>query len=147
MRPWRSTSAQRSWIFGLLLGAEKETAEVAAARGLRAARLREILARIKTGFADPGFSSERVAASLGLSRRYVNELLYESGTNFADRVLELRLEKARAMLADARHDRKRIGDIALACGFNDISYFNRRFRARFGCSPTQHRGGNGERDA
>ena len=45
------------------------------------------------------------------------------------------------MLSDQGHDRLKITDIAYACGFNDISYFNRRFRARFGCSPTQYRGG------
>ncbi|RFZ87578.1 AraC family transcriptional regulator [Shinella sp. WSJ-2] len=30
---------------------------------------------------------------------------------------------------------ERIGDIALEVGFSDISYFNRCFRKRFGCSP------------
>jgi len=60
----------------------------------------------------------------------------------SERVLELRLQKARAMLSDARNDRMKVSDIALACGFNEVSYFNRRFRARFGCSPTQYRGGS-----
>ena len=34
----------------------------------------------------------------------------------------------------------RIGDIAFACGFNDLSYFNRCFRRRFGLTPTAARG-------
>jgi transcriptional regulator GlxA family with amidase domain len=55
-------------------------------------------------------------------------------------VLELRLQKARAMLAGANHHRTRICEIALACGFNEVSYFNRCFRRRFGASPTQYRG-------
>jgi AraC-like DNA-binding protein len=45
------------------------------------------------------------------------------------------------MLADLRHDHMRVSDIAFACGFNEVSYFNRRVRARFGCSPMQYRGG------
>jgi AraC-like DNA-binding protein len=45
------------------------------------------------------------------------------------------------MLADVRKDAMEISDIALAAGFNDVSYFNRRFRVRFGASPTQYRGG------
>jgi transcriptional regulator GlxA family with amidase domain len=49
---------------------------------------------------------------------------------------ELRLQKARGLLADPRHDLLKVSDIALACGFNEVSYFNRRF----GASPTQHRG-------
>ena len=54
-------------------------------------------------------------------------------------VLELRLQKSRAMLADARNNRRKVSDIALACGFNEVSYFNRCFRRRFGASPTQFR--------
>ena len=68
---------------------------------------------------------------------------YETGSSFTERMLEFRLQKARCMLADRRNDRMRIGDIALACGFNEVSYFNRCFRRRFGASPTQYRGGNG----
>ena len=34
----------------------------------------------------------------------------------------------------------RISDIAFACGFNDLSYFNRCFRRRFGLTPTAARG-------
>jgi transcriptional regulator GlxA family with amidase domain len=36
---------------------------------------------------------------MGLSSRYVNELMQETGVSFADRVMELRLQKARALLA------------------------------------------------
>jgi AraC-like DNA-binding protein len=75
---------------------------------------------------------------LGLSRTSDRD----TGASFTDRVLELRLQKARAMLADPRHDRLRVSEIAYACGFNDISYFNRSFRRRFGASPLQHRGGD-----
>ena len=35
------------------------------------------------------------------------------------------------------HDTLKISDIAYACGFNEVSYFNRCFRRRFGASPTQ----------
>jgi AraC-like DNA-binding protein len=45
------------------------------------------------------------------------------------------------MLAAALHDRLRVIEIAHACGFNDVSYFNRCFRRRFGASPMQYRGG------
>ncbi|MDX8510786.1 AraC family transcriptional regulator [Mesorhizobium captivum] len=125
----------------LALGGKGEAAEIAAARGLRAARLREALAVIEARFADPTLSTDMVARAVGLSRRYLNTLLLESGRTFAERVLELRLQKACAMLSDIRKDATKVSDIALAAGFNDVSYFNRRFRARFGASPTQYRGG------
>lgn len=36
-----------------------------------------------------------------------------------------------------------IADIAYACGFNEAPYFNRRFRKRFGASPTAFRAAPG----
>lgn len=128
-------------LIALALGARGEVAEIAAGRGLRAARLREALAIIEARFADPSLSTDMVARALGLSRRYLNTLLLESGRTFAERVLELRLRKACALLSDIRNDATKVSDIALASGFSDVSYFNRRFRARFGESPSQYRGG------
>jgi AraC-like DNA-binding protein len=53
------------------------------------------------------------------------------------RLLELRLRKAADLLA--RASEWRISDIAFDCGFNDLSYFNRCFRRRFGLTPTAAR--------
>ena len=128
-------------LIGLALGAGRDAAEIARGRGLRAARLLDIIAEIKANFGDPAFSPRAIAAKFALTPRYVQELLSETGTSFTERVLELRLQKARAMLADPRHDRLRVSDIAYASGFNDISYFNRAFRRRFGAPPLQYRGG------
>jgi AraC-like DNA-binding protein len=127
-------------LTALALGASGDGAAIARMRGLRAARIQEIIAEIRSGFADPSFSPIRVARKLGLSPRYVQDLLQESSTSFTERVLELRLQKARAMLADRRNDRLKVSDIAYACGFNHVPYFNRCFRARFGDSPTSFRG-------
>ena len=95
-------------------------------------------------FAEPSFSSAHVAARLGLSERYMQDLLQETGRAFSQRVLELRLQKARTMLADRAYDGLKIGDLAYACGFNEVPYFNRCFRRRFGASPTQFRGAERE---
>jgi len=126
-------------LVALALGASRESAEIAAARGTRAARLHLVLADIKSTFDDPHFSEHVLAANLGLSARYIRDLLQETGTSFSERVLELRLQKARRMLTDAKNHRMKVSDIAYACGFNEVSYFNRRFRRRFGASPTQYR--------
>ncbi|MBM3545209.1 MAG: helix-turn-helix domain-containing protein [Alphaproteobacteria bacterium] len=128
-------------LMTLGIGSEGDAAEVARMHGLRAARLREILSKIRQRFADPAFSSEEVAGSLGLSQRYINDLLHETGSSLAERVLELRLQKARAMLADRRHHQLKVSEIAYACGFNEVSYFNRCFRRRFGATPTTARNG------
>jgi len=127
-------------LVALSLGAAGDTAELATMRGLRAARAREILSEIKRSFAVLTFSPGGIARKLGLSTRYLQDLLQETGASFSERVLELRLQKARGMLTDRRHDRLKIGEIALACGFNGIAYFNQCFRRRFGASPKAYRG-------
>ena len=123
-------------LIALALGASRDTDHLAQMRGLRAARTQDVIARIATGFADPAFSPDGLAAELGVSVRYVQDLLQETGTPFSARVLEHRLQRARTMLLDPRHDSMRIGEIARACGFNEVPYFNRCFRRRFGDSPT-----------
>lgn len=132
-------------LVALSLGARREQAALARMRGLRAARVQAIVAAIMAGYGEPGFSVRDVARKLRLAPRSVQNLLGETGTSFTERVIELRVQKARAMLSDRRHDRLRVSDLAAACGFNEVSYFDRRFRRRFGASPTQYRGGHGGR--
>jgi AraC-like DNA-binding protein len=129
-------------LVALVLGAEGDAAAIACMRGPRAARLREVVAEIRAGFADPAFSAQHLARKLGVSARYIQDLLQETGSAFTARVLELRLQRARAMLTDPRHDRMKVGEIAAACGFNEIPHFNRCFRRRFGTTPTRYRGGS-----
>ena len=126
-------------LVALALGAGRDASELARLRGRRAALLREIVAEIKASFADEAFSTERVARKLGLSARTVQDLLHGSGASFSERVLELRLQRARAMLASPRYDSLKVIEIAHACGFNEVSYFNRCFRRRFGDTPTHYR--------
>ena len=125
----------------LALGAGRDATEIARMRGQRAARLQDILSDIRAGFTNPAFSPNDIARRLGVTPRYVQSLLQEAGSSFTERVLELRLQRARGMLSDPRCDRITVGEIAEACGFNEISYFNRCFRRRFGSTPTAARGG------
>ena len=127
-------------LLALVINAGGDVAEQATKRGLRSARVQEIIHEIGLKFADPAFSAATIGSQMDLSARYVQELLQETGASFTERVMELRLQKARAMLADPRFDRFKIGEIAFTCGFNEASYFNRCFRRRFGASPTQLRG-------
>jgi AraC-like DNA-binding protein len=127
-------------LLALALGAGRDATEIARMRGVRAARAQVILAEIRAGFADPEFSARSVAKKLAMSPRYVQDLLQESGLSFTERVLELRLQKARTVLLMVRHDGLRISEVACACGFNEVSYFNRRFRQRFGDAPSAFRG-------
>ena len=124
-------------LVALGLGAQGDVSEAAKRGGLRAVRLKTVLMILEKRFTEPDFSAHKLAASAGLSERYVNELLHEAGASFTVRLTELRLRKAADLLA---HREGRISDIAFACGFNDLSYFNRCFRRRFGLTPTAARG-------
>lgn len=126
-------------LVALAIGPSADGLEIANMRGLRAARLRAVLAAIDAGFSDSRFSLDLVAGKLGLSPRYVQDLLQDTGMSFVPRVTELRLQRACRMLTDHRYDRMTIGDIAEACGFSEAAYFNRCFRKRFHMSPTSFR--------
>ena len=91
-------------LLALAIGAGRDATEIARMRGLRAARAQAVLAEIRAHFAVRSFSLGRVAEKLGLAPRYLQALLGETGASFSERVLELRLQKARTMLMDARHN-------------------------------------------
>lgn len=119
------------------LGARGDIALAARRGGVRAVRLQAVLTILEQRFTEPDFSAQKLAEAAGLSERYVNELLFEAGASFTARLTERRLHKAAERLA---HGEGRISDIAFECGFNDLSYFNRCFRRRFGLTPTAARG-------
>jgi AraC-like DNA-binding protein len=120
------------------LGARGDIVLAAQRGGLRAVRLKAVLTILEKRFAEPDFSAQKLAIAAGLSERYVNELLYEAGASFTTRLNELRLRQAAELLAHSGE--RRISQIAFDCGFNDLSYFNRSFRRRFGLTPTAARG-------
>ncbi len=124
-------------LTALGLGARGDHALAAQRGGLRAVRLKAVLSILERRFSEPDFSAQKLAAAARLSERYVNELLYEAGAGFTTRLNELRLRKAAELLTLTE---RRISDIAFDCGFNDLSYFNRSFRRRFGLTPTAARG-------
>lgn len=119
----------------LALGCEKDTTEIAAQRGLKSVRLEAILQAIARNFRDPLFSVGRVAQKLRVSERYIQDILQPTGSGFSERVMELRLQHASRLLARADARQRKVSDIAFSSGFNDLSYFHRAFRRRFGMSP------------
>ena len=87
---------------------------------------------------DPDLSLNRLALHCGLSPRSLQFAFERAGTSYSDFLLNQRLDKALALLTS--NPQMRIIDIALASGFADVSYFNRRFRIRFGETPSGIRG-------
>lgn len=126
-------------LVSMALGATRDVAEIAKGRGMRAARFEAIKADIAARFAHGGFSIESVAARQGISPQYVRALFNSAGTTFTDFVMEQRLDCVHRQLRDPRYFNRGIGMLALDAGFNDLSYFNRAFRRRFGMTPSDVR--------
>lgn len=126
-------------LAALAMGARGEAREAIHAGGLRAARRQAVLDAIAKGFATPGFAPEAVANAIGISHRYLRQLLEETGTSFTDLVVESRLNRVRQMLIDPQFAHMRITDIAYDAGFSDLSYFNRAFRRRYSATPREVR--------
>lgn len=125
-------------LAALALGAGREQAEIAKGRGVRVARLQaikdDVLARLHGDL-----RLDDVAARHRVTPRYVRMLFESEGTSFSEFVRDERLNRARRMLLSPVHDHRLISEIAYEVGFNDLSYFNRSFRRRFGLSPGEAR--------
>jgi AraC-like DNA-binding protein len=51
----------------------------------------------------------------------------------------LRLDAMHRKLSDRQQAARAISDLALDCGFGDMSHFNHSFRRRFGATPREVR--------
>ena len=59
-----------------------------------------------------------------------------TGRNLSEYIIDQRLGYASRMLVDSTHS---IAEIGFGCGFNNLSNFNRIFKKRKGCSPSEFR--------
>lgn len=59
-----------------------------------------------------------------------------TGRNLSEYIIDQRLGYASRMLVDSTHS---IAEIGFSCGFNNLSNFNRIFKKRKGCSPSEFR--------
>lgn len=86
---------------------------------------------------DERLTPQWLARRLGVSLRTLQDDFSTLGATATSFIRDRRLRLARDRLADMQRGGPvtTIADVALACGFNDISYFNRCFKKAFDCSP------------
>jgi AraC-like DNA-binding protein len=99
---------------------------------------RERLCRyVEQHLGDPDLDADGVAGHFGISARYVQMIFARADTTLSQLILERRLQTVAERL---RSDpQRRICDVALEAGFNDVSHFCRRFHDRFGVSAREYR--------
>ena len=59
-----------------------------------------------------------------------------TGRNLTDYIIDIRLGSASRLLVDTSQS---VSEISFKCGFNNLSNFNRIFKKKKGCSPTEFR--------
>jgi AraC-like DNA-binding protein len=97
--------------------------------------LKSIKAHLANHLSNGDLTPDSLAPHFGMSARSIQRLFERDGTTFTEFLRERRLQRVHRMLASRRFDALSITDIAFACGFGELSHFNRYFRARFGLSP------------
>jgi AraC family transcriptional regulator, positive regulator of tynA and feaB len=133
---WPESAAEVIWnlLASVLQGDTEREIGVRRADDLR----RAARALVDRELGDAGFRSSAIAGSLGVSARYVQVVFAEVGTTPSRFLLTRRLEAAAARLRRPGN-RCSITEVALECGFSDLSYFSRAFRRRFGVPASAYR--------
>jgi len=94
---------------------------------------------IEANLHDHTLNTERIAALMCISPRYLQDLFQAEQTTVSDWIWTRRLEKSRRDLADPLRAGDSIAQIALACGFADFGHFSRRYKEAFGMPPREYR--------
>ena len=106
-------------------------------------RFEEIIARIPD--ADLiNYTSEKLAEMCGCSLRHFRRMFRKQfKTSIRAKQTELRLEKARQLLADTE---EKIIAIAYESGYRHLGFFNAMFKKRFGMTPSEWRRTNPDKE-
>lgn len=126
-------------LVALAVGTDSDSTHLASRRGLASARTAVIKQWVRRHMTDPALTLSRVAKAHGLAPRTIQELFHRDGTSYSSFLLAERLDHVRRMLFTPSLNGHSISKLAFEAGFNDLSYFNRTFRERFGCTPSDFR--------
>jgi AraC-like DNA-binding protein len=94
---------------------------------------------IEEEYGNASFSPARLAQRLRVSVRFLHALFREHGTSLMRHVYQTRVRRAAAMLSDAGFAHRSITDIALSCGFSDLTHFGRAFAQAYQDTPRKFR--------
>jgi len=104
-----------------------------------ALQLETLFAFCRQNLHNAELSPQLAADYLGISLRTLHLRFEKTGQSFGRWVLDHRLDACRAALRDPRQRALNVSEIAYRWGFNDLSYFNKTFRARFNQTPREAR--------
>lgn len=120
-----------------MLGTGAEQKDLIGQRGFSTARLNLVKVDVLKNLDKGDLTIEAVAKANAPSARQAQRLFAAAGTTFSEYVLEQRLLRARGLLLHVSGRHRKVSDIAYMVGFNNLSYFHRSFRKRFGVTPSE----------
>jgi AraC family transcriptional regulator, positive regulator of tynA and feaB len=88
---------------------------------------------------DPSLRPEHIARGLGISLRMLQRVMAGQGDTVMQRVSEVRIDHAAAMLLSLEGRPRTITEVAFSCGFRDLTTFGRMFVANKGATPSEWR--------
>lgn len=99
-------------------------------------RIRPVLAYIDQHYTED-LSVESLAQLIPLSKSYFMSCFKRiTGTSLVTYINQIRIRNACEMLLNTH---KQVLQVALECGFDNLSNFNRQFKKHAGCSPSKYR--------
>ncbi|WP_460774694.1 AraC-like ligand-binding domain-containing protein [Microbacterium sp. GXF7504] len=113
----------------------------ASAADPRLALLARIRAYIDEHLASPALTPGTIAAAHFISTRHLHSLFHAEGTTVSTVIRRRRLEACRRALRDPRDADVPVAVVGARWGFPDAAHFSRTFKAAFGVSPSEYRGG------
>ena len=127
----------KSQLFRLLYALHRfRLADTPARASDDAEKLKGLITYVKAHFHEP-ISVADAAGVAGYSPSHFMRVFRQvTGRTFVDYLTDYRLSAAVYYLKETSDD---IGTVAANCGFENISYFIRRFRRRYGTSPGRYR--------
>lgn len=121
------------------LAFEKVKDGVAQLSSVRTTTLLRLKSIIESKLHDHTLSPAGAARAAGISIRYANALLAQEGTSLERYIMLRRLKRCYEVLMNPAHLSRPVSEIAYSNGFSDPSHFGRRFKAQFGCTPSEIR--------
>ena len=103
-------------------------------------KLKRSLIYLEENYAD-NITVEKMASICNYSKSYFSKLFKQlTGDSFAQYLKNYRLQTAADRI---RNEKTKISEIAIACGFSNLSYFSRSFYEKYKTTPSDYRRSKG----
>lgn len=100
----------------------------------RERRLEQVQAYVRAHLHEDDLDVEQMAQASSMATRTLYRLFAHEATTPMQWLWEQRLLQSYRLLAESKQ--RRVTEVAIACGFKDLSHFSRLFQARFAQSPS-----------